>query len=555
MDDRLPNRLALLLLLALTATGCSRTSWQFVREWSGHHVPVEQQIVEQQIAEPQLAAMPPASSEPIRRLPTVEVADSTRFDVQLTSHDKPVDLANALATMGTDVEQAQFPGEIVSPSFMDASPDAYPIDLANALQLGGASNLEVRLARSRVAEAQARHLAAKSLWLPSLRFGVGYNKHDGRLQETEGNVLEVSRNSLFFGGGAGLGTAPLAGGSSGPFRFAVNLSLADAAFAPLVEKQRVNAAGSAGVAALNDNLLAIAAAYFTLVEAHGRLANQHEALGAVEKMVEQVAAFKKAGMSSDTELQRVQTELASRRRQLADAERRITSASAQLAQLVRLPPQITLTPVEDFVLPVPFFDAAQPVESLIAQAQSSRPEVSQAGSQLQAACWRNRQEKWRPWLPNLQAGASAGSFGGGTGSNFENNGGRSDVDLIAIWELQNMGAGNTALRRETSSQFHQRELELEQVRDQVAAEVVSAHADVQSFAQQLAITEEAIRAAEQSYHLNASRIQEGEGLPIELIQSLTALATAQEDYTAVVANHNRSQYRLMRAVGQAPAAE
>ena len=555
MDDRLTYKAALLLLVALVAPGCSQTVWNFAKVHSGDR-PVALALETDLTEGSQADALRP------RRLPEAEPINLPA--VQLASHEEaasqtPVDVAEALAFSESDatsqVEPAQFPQPASPLVIHGASAEDYPIDLANALRLGGASNLEVRLARSRVAEAQARYLAAQALWLPSLRFGVGYNKHDGRLQETEGNILEVSRSSLFYGGGAGLGNAPLAGGSGGPFRLAVNLSMADAAFEPLVEKQRMCAAGAASEVALNDNLLAIASAYFGLVEAHGQRANQQEALAAADNMVQQVETFEKAGLSSKTEVQRVRAEFASRERLAANADRLVTSASAELARLVRLPPQIMLSPVEDFVLPVSFFDLGLPVEGLIAEARANRPEIAQARAEYQAACWRSRQETWRPWLPNLQAGASAGSFGGGTGSNYDNDGSRSDVDLLAVWELQNVGVGNVALRREARSQLHQRELELELVRDQIAADVVAAHADVESFAHQLSIAKAAIHSAEESYRLNASRIQEGEGLPIELIQSLGALAQAQQAYTSVVANHNRAQYRLMRAVGQAVAAE
>ena len=240
---------------------------------------------------------------------------------------------------------------------------------------------------------------------------------------------------------------------------------------------------------------------------------------------------------------------------MIDAERGVTAASAELARLLRLSPEVELLPIEEYVLPVTFFDATSPVEALIAQAQANRPEIAEVNARFQAACWRTKQETWRPWLPHVQAGATAGGFGGGTGSDFDNDGSRSDVDLIAVWELQNLGIGNVALRREASSESHQQRLALQAVRDRVAAETVTAHADVQSYARQIELAQEAIQSAETSYCLNADRIQEGEGLPIELIQSLRALAEAQADYTAVVANHNRAQYRLMRAVGQKPVAD
>lgn len=532
MDDRHPAKLACLLIATATVCGCAAREWTVAKLEPGHAV----------------AAAPFAETTlPIRRLPPPSDPAS---DVELVAYEEAQNGNDEPKT--TEIKHAQSIEPIVPPVLDMTESQTYPIDLGNALRLGGASNLEIRIARSRIAEAQARYLRARTLWLPSLRFGVGYNKHDGRIQETEGNVLEVSRGSLFFGGGAGLGHVPLAGGSSGPFRLAVNLSLADAAFAPLVECQLVSAASAASNAALNDNLLAIASAYFGLVEANGQLANERLATAAAKQTADQVEAFARAGESSKTEVERVRTELALREQRLVDAERRVTTASAELARLLRLPPQVELVPVEEFVLPVTFFEAGEPVDGLIALARTSRPEVAEASARLQAACWRTKQETFRPWLPNVQAGASGGTFGGGTGSDLVNYGGRSDVDLLAVWELQNVGAGNIALRREAASQCHQRELELAAVRDQAAADVVSAHADVVGFHRQLEVAESAIGSAEESYQLNLSRIRQGEGLPIELIQSLNAMARALEQYTSAVANYNRAQYRLMRAVGMPP---
>jgi len=160
-----------------------------------------------------------------------------------------------------------------------------------------------------------------------------------------------------------------------------------------------------------------------------------------------------------------------------------------------------------------------------------------------------KEEKWRPWIPNVQVGASAGGFGGGTSTNFPSSSDRSDVDLIAVWEMKNMGMGNVARQRLRRGELHERVLEIEALRDRIAAEVVAAAADVASYRHQSEIAQEAIAAAEQSYRLNEQRIRESEGLPIELLQSISALAEARIAYTEIVANYNRSQYQLLRALG------
>lgn len=425
----------------------------------------------------------------------------------------------------------------------------YPIDLANALGLGGADNLQVRLARTQLFQAQARHLAAKTLWLPSLRLGIGYSKHDGRLQETEGNVLEINRNSTFVGGGLGLASPPLPGGAGGPPRMFVALSTADAVFAPLAACQEVSAHGAGERVAQNDALGEIAVGYHTLVEAQGRLANAVYAQNLAERLVAQVTDFEREGFSSKTEISRAQTAAAAMRSDIAEARRRAVAASADLARVLRLPPQIQLVPAEDVPLPLDLVDPVADVELLVGQAVANRPEIARLAAFREAACWRVKQEQWRPWIPNVQVGASAGEFGGGPSSDYLNNGSRSDVEVLGVWEWQNMGFGNVALQRERRGELHELTLQIERQREQIAAEVVAAAADVASYREQIEIAQSALDAAHQSYELNDLRIRESEGLPIELLQSISALTAAQNAYTEAVANYNRAQYRLLRAIG------
>ncbi len=443
--------------------------------------------------------------------------------------------------VGKSVETERPAGEL--------GPGVYPIDLANALGLGGADSLQIRLARTRLYQARARHFEAKTLWLPSLRLGVGYNKHDGRLQETEGDVLEINRNSLFYGGGLGLGGVPLPGGAGGPPRLFVNLSLADAYFKPLSACQEVAAFGAAGRAATNDSLAEIAYAYHSLLEAHGRLANNSAARDLAENMVSLVENFEREGFSSMAEVQRTRANLGHWQQEEADAERETMVRSAELARLLRLPQQVQLAPAEDFIIPVDFVDASMEVDAMIAMAHRGRPEVSQYRALREAACFRVKEEEWRPWIPHVQVGASAGGFGGGPSTAFPSAAGRSDVDLLAVWEWKNLGLGNVALQRQRRGELHERLLELEDLRDKIAMEVATAAADVASYRRQMEIAQQEITAAEASYRLNEQRIRESEGLPIELLQSITALTDARNAYTELVANYNRAQYRLLRAMG------
>src|SRR4051812_44360552 len=61
-----------------------------------------------------------------------------------------------------------------------------PIDLPTVLRLTDAANPTVAIARKRVEEAQALLEQTQLYWLPNLRAGAVYDRHDGQIQNTEG---------------------------------------------------------------------------------------------------------------------------------------------------------------------------------------------------------------------------------------------------------------------------------------------------------------------------------------------------------------------------------
>lgn len=428
----------------------------------------------------------------------------------------------------------------------------YPIDLSTALAMGGANHLQIQMARERVIEAHANLTRARAMWLPSLRFGLGWTRHDGRLQETQGGVLEIDRNSLFVGGGAGLGDAPLAAGSGGPPRFFVNLSLTDAIFERWVAERSLAAESSAESATMNDSLMSIAIAYFSLVEAHGQLANSSVGLKLSSEMVKLTSLFAREGAGSEAAVDLAKTEQATWQQAVQDAQRQTLARSAELTRLIRLDSRLVVVPADTATLPIDLIDPQLPLDQLMSAGVASRPELAQYQAMVDGAYQRTRQEHWRPWLPNVQVGASGGTFGGGPSSTFDNQGSRSDVDLLAVWEVQNLGLGVAASRRATASQLRQAEFKAQWVFDRVMADITTASNDVHSYRSQIESATRSVADAGRSYERNFGRVREGEGLPIELLQAIRARANALDAYTRAVANYNRAQVRLLRAIGRPP---
>ena len=74
-----------------------------------------------------------------------------------------------------------------------------PIDLASALRLAGARDLDVATARQQVLQALGDLDQARGLWLPSLFTGPTYTSLNGQVQAINGQVQTVHRESLSLG--------------------------------------------------------------------------------------------------------------------------------------------------------------------------------------------------------------------------------------------------------------------------------------------------------------------------------------------------------------------
>ena len=123
-----------------------------------------------------------------------------------------------------------------------AQPNLNPIDLATALRLADAGNLQVAYAREQIRQALARADRAGLLWIPSIRGGVGYNNHEGAIQNVAGPQIDTNRGAVYLGMGAtayGNGSPALSG-------IYANFSLADAIFQPLAARQLVGASAGGG---------------------------------------------------------------------------------------------------------------------------------------------------------------------------------------------------------------------------------------------------------------------------------------------------------------------
>jgi outer membrane protein TolC len=343
-------------------------------------------------------------------------------------------------------------------------------------------------------------------------------------------------------------------------------AFSDAIYAPLAARQELRARQAAEQSAQNDSTLAVAEAYFAVQQARGDLAGALAAETRAEELVKKTAALAK-GLAPPAEENRARVEYGRRKQAVATARERWRSASAELARLLRLDPTAVVDPAEPPALPVTVIDPGAVLDDLIPVALNTRPELAGQQAFVRATLARLKQEKLRPLVPSLvlrgastnPAGTLAyGAFGGGTNGNLKDFGSRFDIDMQLLWEFQALGFGNRARIGERRAEYEAATLDLFRTQDRIAAEVTTRFAEARASAQRLNDAEPALKEAIELVQKSLDGLGQtqriGERLvlvvrPQEAVAALQAFAQANTDFFAAVADYNRAQFRLYRALG------
>lgn len=424
-------------------------------------------------------------------------------------------------------------------------PVRLPIDLPTALRLANADNLQVAMAREQIRQALSRVAAANVLWLPSIRGGVNYDRHDGSIQQVQGNQFNTSRSAVYSGLGAGVFGAgpPLVPGVY------ANFNLADAYFQPLAARQFTQAQRRAAAAVTNDTLLNVAQVYLELLRASQ---DEEIARGIAEqtgRLAQLTADYAQTGEGLPADADRLHVELTIRKNDVSRAEESRQVASTRLAQLLHLDPTVELRPIEPVAAPIDLVDTQGDLRELVARGLSARPELSESRALAAEAVARLRRERLAPLVPSVLLGTSYGAMGAGISSSMAPAVGRLDFDAVAYWEMRGLGLGDRAARQNAASLVRQTHLRQVATMDLVAREITEAYAQSRARRKQIEIAREGVEAALQSHERNVARVEQGKGLPIEVLQSVQALAVVRREYLRTIIDYNLAQFSLHRALG------
>ncbi len=425
------------------------------------------------------------------------------------------------------------------------------IDLDSAFRIANVDNPRIGLAEELVRAHLAEQMLAKSLLFPTLNVGTTLSIHRGSLLAASGTLRDVDRESLYFGAGAdvrGAGTVAIPG-------VHVVSHLGDAVFAPRVAQQKVQRSRFDAAATQNSVLLDVARAYLGLVSAEARLLALRQSEKELAELAKLTTDFAAKGAGREADAMRTQGELALLRTAIYRVEEEAIARATELARLLSADSTVRLRPEPGTPPLVQLIDDHTGLESMLESAVANRPEIAARSTDVALNETRLRQERIRPFIPTISVGFSAGEFGGGSnqvGYRMSQFNTRTDLDVVAVWSLQNFGMGNRAVQNGVRAQIGIAEAQRMQAIDRVHREVTEAFTRSRTSKHQIDIAKRRVETAQQAYRQDFLRTKDQLGKLIEVLSSFNLLVAARQDLVHAMVGYSQAQFELYVALGGTP---
>ena len=415
----------------------------------------------------------------------------------------------------------------------------YPIDLPTTLRLAGAQNLDIQIAREALKEAQANRVSAIEQFFPWLAPGIAYHRRDGMAQAVPAGTVSDTHFDSYAPG----------------VTVVAQIVLGEAIYNALAAKQLSRAAGEALEAQCQDSTLSAAQAYFDLVKTKALVEVAKQSLETSQDYQQQLHEAVAVGIAFKGDELRVQTQTEIYQITLRQGLERQRVAAASLAQILHLDPAVELVPQDTGMTSLTLFDTTAPLDALVQRAVRLRPELKQSQALVSATRDATDGAVYGPLIPAVGAQVFAGGLGGGHDNEPSNFGASEDYLVGLSWRIGPGGLFDFGRINASNARLAAVQLGAAKLHDTITAQVVDNLARVQSLSDQIALARQSLATADETLRLTRARKQYGVGIVLEDIQAQQSLNQARSDYFTTVAEFNKAQYGLNRAVGGPPEPE
>ena len=367
----------------------------------------------------------------------------------------------------------------------------YPIDLPTTLRLARARNLNIRIARERLNEAQANRQSAAEQFFPWVAPGVSYHRRDGVAQAVPSGVISDAHFQSYSAGAT----------------LTAQMALGDAIYNLLATKQLVRASDQALESQRQDTILSAAQGYFDLVKTKAMFEVIREAIQVSLDYQQQLHQAVGAGIAFKGDELRVQSQTEHYRITLEQALEQERVAGVNLAQVLHLDSRIGLAPQDAGVTPLTLFPSNTVMNSLVEQALRARPELKQSEALMAATRATKNGALYGPLIPSIGAQVFGGGLGGGPDSGPGDFGAEGDYLVGLSWRigpggLFDSGRANAGKARLAAAQFSDAKL-----KDAIISQVVAGQVRVNSTAAQIQLAERNLATATETLRLTRERKQ------------------------------------------------
>lgn len=443
----------------------------------------------------------------------------------------PRDLPRVAPDQATEGDQRVALGTEVEPRYTEL----LAVDLSTVVRLALARNLDVERARELIRFQRGKLSAERGVLLPAFSPALAFEKVDGAVRATEGNLVDVAfHTSQVF---------VLARWILNPG--AVRYEL-------LAARRRLDASLHEERAVRMAALRAAALRYYDLVLAQVEVEAAREALAEAEELSRITRTRVEAGTGLLADEMRARAELASRRQDLIRALQAFYEASLALSTALDLDATVTLAPRAQQVALNTLVDQELTIDELLALALEYREDLESARRIAEAMDADRRALRWRGLGPALLLSGQLGSISGeaddvsGLGDVDQASKGQERFAAALSWELSPSLAG--ALESAAASEGLA-VIELRRLLQEIRGEVVRQEYESRT---QKALAEEArheLEAAEEALRLARANLQAGTMTTLDVLHAQSSLAGARSRHATAVIRYDQAQIGLLAALG------
>lgn len=437
-------------------------------------------------------------------------------------------------------EAAKSPAENLPPPELtknvphSAAKRVVPITLDAVLHAAEDQNFQVAQAREKLQEAYSDKYLADKGWIPDVNVGLGYNRHEGAIQNFRGQFLNSSFGSVYAPG----------------LDVCAKLDMAQLTYEKLKAEQKVWQQEGEVSRLTSETLIEAAGAYIDLLAAR-----ESEAIGRrLEAMERDVLTYAEKTAKNEKSFQwlveTVRTAVRGREHAIIAAKQQGDAAAARLGYLLGMAPDVLLVPAETTLLPVKMIDAGLPTEALVAQAMAVGPGVReleevlaviQRGIDAASGCGR--------FMPVVELHMGESLFGAGPGSSLTF-GNRWDMCLGFRWNLSQLCTAQEKMNK-THAQQAQAEFSYKDLKGKLALGVQESQQVILSAQAQLGVSAEQLKNAKESHRVTNLRLKEQVmgSSPLEVLNSIRGVESAEYNTLNALRAHNRAQVRLLFLTG------